>query len=103
VQFYVQHFKYNTVIPIIIDFKITSFFFVIAKDDIIFTFSVDNLHIGHSFVFVFISFLYVSYLHEYNADFLGYLLYFYLSSSSPMGYKASTICLLFFIVDVSIT
>ena len=53
-QFYVQHFKYNTVIPIIIDYKITSFFFIIAKDDIIFKFSEDNLDIDHSFLFVFI-------------------------------------------------
>ena len=53
-QFYVQHFKYNTVIPIIIDFIINSFFFVIAKDDIIFTFSEDNLHIGHFFLFFFL-------------------------------------------------
>ena len=103
-QFYVQHFKYNiTVIPIIIDFKITSFFFIIAKDDIVFIFSEDNLHIGHSFLFVFIDYLYVSYLYEYKTDFLGYLLYLYLSPSSPTGHKTSTICLLFYIVDVSVT
>ena len=103
-QFYVQHFKYNiTVIPIIIDFKITSFFFIIAKDDIIFIFSEDNLDIGHSFLFVFIDYLYVSYLYEYKTDFLGYLLYLYLSPSSPTGHKTSTICLLFYIVDVSVT
>jgi hypothetical protein len=50
-----------------------------------------------------LGYLYVSYLHEYNTDFWGYLIYFYLSSSSPMGPKASTICLLFPIVDVSVT
>ena len=55
------------------------------------------------FNFFSLGYLDVSYLHEYKTDFLGYLLYFYLSSSSPMGHKASTICLLFSIVDISET
>ena len=50
-----------------------------------------------------LGYLYVSYLHEYNTDCFGYFLYLYLFSSSPMGHMASTKCLLFYIIDVSVT